>query len=263
MYRDATTSLDEHDRAIGAILIGETLVAQCERLVEVIRDPQTHERWGAIRDIHDDYPEIWRHLDRAKSVLATRGVNTIGYDELRPHVRPSIAADSERPAGDRLQEIDPDALDDARRAIEELKLAVHGADWSAIDQRTQTLVETPRLRSSKFIAVAGVLLLCALVGISWFVAITPPTRHDRTEAMRQESQTVAADRQRKINNLSIAISERCDRLIARNLTTLLVMDGRDDDASRFVDVYLGRCGGDRYLERVTHRSRLASNDLTP
>ena len=33
MYRDAATALDEHDRAVGAILIGETLIAQCERLV--------------------------------------------------------------------------------------------------------------------------------------------------------------------------------------------------------------------------------------
>ena len=31
MYRDAPAALDERDRAVGAILIGEALLASCER----------------------------------------------------------------------------------------------------------------------------------------------------------------------------------------------------------------------------------------
>jgi hypothetical protein len=251
MYRDAATSLDEHDRAIGAILIGETLVAQCERLVAVIHDPHAPERWRAMRDIHDDYPEIWRHLDRAKSVLASRGVNTIGYDELRPHVRPSLAA---VPDG-REQAIDPDALDDARRAIDELKLSVHGADWSAIDKRTRGLVETPQLRTWNRLALAGFMMLCALAVLSWFIAITPVRKPDRTEAMRKELAEIAEQRRVRINMLSIAIGERCDPPIAHELTRLLVMDGRGADAERFADVYIARCGADTVVENWANAPR--------
>src|SRR5262245_32067369 len=123
MYRDTATALDEHDRAVGAILIGEALVAQCERNVGRARDQRlshTHDRWTAMREIHDDYPEIWRQLDRARAVLAARGANTAGYEELRPHVRPTLALPSEKHE----TALDPEALDDARRAIAELKLAV-------------------------------------------------------------------------------------------------------------------------------------------
>ncbi len=251
MYRDAATTLDEHDRAIGAILIGEELVAQCERLVEVIHDPQAPQRWRAMRDIHDDYPEIWRHLDRAKSVLATRGVNTIGYDELRPHVRPSLAASPDDPT----QVIDPDALDDARRAIDELKLSVHGADWSAIETRTRGLVETPALRRWNRLALAGFLMLCALGVLTWFLAITPVRKPDRSELMRKELAEIAEQRRVRINTLSIVIGERCDPPIAHELTRLLVMDGRGEDAGRFADVYVARCGADRVVEHWANAPR--------
>src|SRR3954469_8676170 len=153
MYRDSGNALDEHDRAVGAILIGEALVAQCDRAVSRIRDPRLSsapDKWRAMREVHDDYPEIWRQLDRARSVLAARGANTAGYEELRPHVRPTLALPSERNDA----EIDTAALDDARRAIGELKLAVPGADWKAIAKRTTALVDTPQLHRKHRLAVS-------------------------------------------------------------------------------------------------------------
>src|SRR5678815_4494475 len=60
MYRDSTATLDERDRAVGAILIGEALIASCER-AQVIGDAHGPSAWRAIRDAHDDFPEIW-HL---------------------------------------------------------------------------------------------------------------------------------------------------------------------------------------------------------
>src|SRR6187549_3744715 len=128
MYRDSVNAIDEHDRAVGAILIGESLIAQCERAVDTFRNPHAHDRWRAAREIHDDYPEIWRQLDRARSVLASRGANTAAYEEIRPNVKPSLAV----PSATQDTEIDIEALDDARRAVAELKLAVPGADWKAI-----------------------------------------------------------------------------------------------------------------------------------
>src|SRR5258708_1597793 len=90
MYRDTASALDEHDRAVGAILIGEALVDECDRAALRITQPEVtteHDRWRAVHEVHDTYPEIWRHLDRARRVLATRGANTVAYDELRPHAK--------------------------------------------------------------------------------------------------------------------------------------------------------------------------------
>src|SRR3954470_1938214 len=91
MYRAvATTALDERDRAVGAILIGESLIAACDR-ARVVGVAGTAEGWRAIQDAHDAFPEIWRQFDRARRVLAQRGVNVGGYDELRPHVHTQLA----------------------------------------------------------------------------------------------------------------------------------------------------------------------------
>src|SRR5687768_16529553 len=108
MYRDSANALDERDRAVGAILIGEALVDECDRAAHTLRNAESlshHDRWRTITDVHDTYPEIWRHLDRARSLLATRGVNTTRYDELRPraHRAPTNAEG----------EIDNSAIDDA------------------------------------------------------------------------------------------------------------------------------------------------------
>ncbi|HUJ57683.1 MAG TPA: hypothetical protein VLX92_04310, partial [Kofleriaceae bacterium] len=141
MYRDLSTDLDERDRAVGAILMGEALVDGCERAVARAGGESTPppERWRAIAHVHDAYLDIWRHLDQARRVLADRGANTMAYDELRPNVRRAAT----NPGLDGERAVDCDALEDARRAIGELKLAVPGADWDAIDARTQGLVNAP------------------------------------------------------------------------------------------------------------------------
>src|SRR5678815_1721618 len=77
MYRDSTATLDERDRAVGAILIGEALIASCER-AQVIGDAHGPSAWRAIRDAHDDFPEIWHSLDRAP----------VSYTHLRAHETP-------------------------------------------------------------------------------------------------------------------------------------------------------------------------------
>src|SRR3954454_13712429 len=39
----------------------------------------------AIGESQQIYPEIWRHLDEARTVLAARGVDVSAYDYLRQH----------------------------------------------------------------------------------------------------------------------------------------------------------------------------------
>src|SRR5258706_7041223 len=151
MYRDTAHALDEHDGVVGAILIGEALVDECDRAASrinlVAAEPTEHDRWRAVHEVHDTYPEIWHHLDRARTELAHRGANTVAYDELRPHVK-RAATDVDAKA------IDTDALDEVKRAIAELKLAVPGADWRAIAARTDGLVRAPLLGKERRTRVA-------------------------------------------------------------------------------------------------------------
>jgi hypothetical protein len=240
MYRDAKTALDERDRAVGAILIGEALIASCER-AQVIGESHGADSWRAIRDAHDDFPEIWRSLDRARQVLAQRGVNVLGYDELRPHVRTRLATARDDDAED--VRLDPVALDDARRAADELKLAVPGADWAAIDQRTRGLVGVPLLRRRRHRWLAGgmVALFLAAV-ITWLASLVPYKRPSHAVELRRELAQITSLRRIKILELQLAIGDRCNPPKAEELTRQLVMDGRADDAKQFASDYTERCG---------------------
>jgi hypothetical protein len=251
MYRDGANALDEHDRAVGAILIGEGLIAQCERAADLIRDPHAHERWRAMREIQDDYPEIWRQLDRAREILAARGGNTLGYEELRPYVRRSLAVERD----DQTQAIDPEALEDARRAVAELKLAVPGADWKAIAKRTHELVDMPELHRKQRFAVVGVVSCVTLAILTWFLSSIPEKKVDPREEMRKELTEVALQRKMKIHYLQLAIGNRCDSPVAQEYVKLLVMDGRGDAAGTFADDYLGRCGEDSVVENWANAPR--------
>jgi len=247
MYRDAPTTLDERDDAVGAILIGESLIASCER-ARTIGDTHRPEGWRAIRDAHDDFPEIWRSLDRARKVLARRGVNVIGYDELRPHVRTRLATSGDDAEAVR---VDPAALDDARRATNELKLAVPGTDWAAIDRRTSGLVHAPLQKRQGIRLVAGasfgLFALFAVAAVLWVSALAPQTKRDpdaAMAAMRHELAGIAQQRRVKIIELQRALADRCDADQAHELAKQLVMDGRSSDAKSFAADYTARCGDD-------------------
>jgi hypothetical protein len=244
MYRDTASALDEHDRAVGAILIGEALVDACEAAGSAAT-PQ--ERWRAFAEANDAYPEIWRHLDRARRVLAQRGLNTAAYDELRPHAPKSVA---------RGEQLDRAALDEAKRAIAELKLAVPGADWDAIEARTAGLVSAPlsRKKQQRIVigAVAGALLLAVL---AWFAAIVPEHKPSRREAMRNELAEIAQQRKVKIEELRFNLGNLCEPAQAHELVKLLVLDGRGPDAASFGEDYVVRCGEDEVVEHWAHAPR--------
>jgi hypothetical protein len=255
MYRDATTDLDERDGAVGAILIGEALIATCER-AQAIGDAHGPAAWRAIREAHDDFPEIWRSLDRARHVLARRGANVVGYDELRPHVRTRLATAPETDDEPETVRVDPAALDDARRATNELKLAVPGADWAAIERRTRGLVQVPllRLRRNRAI-VAALVVLCTVAVLSWISALVPDKKPDRNAAMRRELVEIAAQRRVKIVELQRSLGDQCDPERAHELAKQLVMDGRGLDAKQFAAGYTARCGEDEAVTRWANAPR--------
>jgi hypothetical protein len=245
MYRDSAQSLDEHDRAVGAILIGEALVDNCDRAALRVDDVETvgrHARWRAVHEVHDTYPEIWRHLDRARGVLAKRGANTIAYDELRPHVK-RAATDGDA------QHVDSEALDEAKRAIAELKLAVPGADWKAIAARTAGLVHVPignKKRNQRLVigtALAAVVFTIA----TWFVSL-PVHKPSHREAMRRELAGIQHGRQARIDFLRAELGDRCLPGAAHDLIRLMVLDGRTLDAKEFGTAYTARCGDDAIID---------------
>ena len=247
MYRDTANSLDEHDRAVGAILIGEALIDAVEDAAVRSRATDApHQRWRAFAEANDAYPEIWRHLDRARKVLANRGANTAAYDELRPHAPKSAA---------RGDSIDRVALDDAKRAIAELKLVVPGADWEAIEARTAGLVNAPLSRRRQRIVVACVVGAVLLAVFSWFAAIVPAKKVDRREAMRDELAQIAQQRKVKIDELRGTLGQRCEPAEAHDLIKLLVLDGRTSDARDFGTDYIQRCGEDSVVEHWAHAPR--------
>jgi hypothetical protein len=253
MYRDAKTALDERDRAVGAILIGEALIASCER-AQVIGDRHGSEAWRAIRDAHDDFPEIWRSLDRARHVLAQRGVNVLGYDELRPHVRTRLATARDDDA--ETVRLDPAALDDARRAAEELKLAVPGADWAAIDHRTRGLVGLPLLRRRRHRWLAGGMVALFLAAVvTWLASLVPYRKPSRAAEMRRELAQITVERRIKIIELQLTLGEHCNPPKAEELAKQLVMDGRGDDARQFATSYTARCGEDTVIARWANAPR--------
>jgi len=247
MYRDSASTLDEHDRAVGAILIGEALIDAVEDAAVRSRATDApHQRWRAFAEANDAYPEIWRHLDRARRVLANRGANTAAYDELRPGAPKSAA---------RGDVIDRSALDEAKRAIEELKLAVPGADWDAIEARTAGLVSAPLSRRRQRIIVGAVVGIVLLAVFSWFAALVPEHKVDRREAMRDELAEIAMQRKVKIEELRGMLGNRCEPAQAHELVKLLVLDGRVPDARDFGTDYVQRCGEDTVVEHWAHAPR--------
>jgi hypothetical protein len=251
MYRDAPADLDERDRAVGAILIGEALLASCEH-ARVLGRSAGPQAWRAIRDAHDEFPEIWHSLDRARAVLARRGVNVTGYDELRPHVRTHLGGPgSADPDGDaEVVLVDPVALDDARRATDALRLAVPGADWAAIEQRTSGLVHAPLVhRRRNRLVLGGAVAVFAVVIGAWLASLAPRDKPDRRDALRRELAEITQHRKIRIIALQASLLDRCDPPAAHELARQLVMDGRGLDARRFAVLYADRCGNDPVVDR--------------
>lgn len=241
MYRDGSTHLDEHDRAVGAIQIADGLIGDCIKAGTQLASSE--HRWRAVREIQDDYTEIWRQLDGARRLLAARGANTIGYDELREQVVPVLPV--------RDDGVPTSPLEDARRAVAELRLAMPGADWKAIEARTRGLAGTSFVKRGQRIAFAGVAVVFLLAVATWAASSVPEPRVDpRVEQrlqMKRELVVVIDERKDRIEQLELLIGGRCDRPYVLEYVKLLVKDGRFGDAYVYGEDYLTRCGDDPEL----------------
>jgi hypothetical protein len=246
VYRDSSFVLDEHDRAVGAILIAEAIVDHCDRAWARSRDVENttpKQRWRAIATIHDTFPDTWRHLDRARKVLAARGVNTAGYDDLRPHAR---RAATSIPHRDAAGSVDGAAFDDIKRAVGELKLAVSGADWVAIEARTQGLVKAPiGRRTRQRVAFAGSLAAFVTATLVWTFAMMSHGAEARAAGtMAGELRLVTEQRKLQIVMREADLGGRCLPPQAHELMQMLVQDNQRLKATMFSVGYLLNCGAD-------------------
>jgi hypothetical protein len=256
MYRDDSTHVDEHDRAVGAIQIADGLIADCGRASK--RLASAEHRWTAAREIQDDYAEIWRQLDSARRILVARGANTIGFDELRERVVRVLAV--------RDDGVDTQPLGEARRAVEELRLAIPGADWTAIEARTKGLAGTTFTRKGQHIAFAGVALVFTLAVATWAASTVPEPQLDPRVAQRLEMKAelaeVVVERKERIEQLVLLIGGRCDRPNVMEYMKLLVMDGQWEEAYGYGEDYKYRCGEDPAIEKWARVAKKKIDRLT-
>lgn len=247
MYRDVAPEFDEHDGAVGAILIAESLIAGCERADKRLR-ASDHDPWLAVGDAQF-FPEMWRHLDRAKRVLQKRGTSTAAYDDLRPNAKTIlIHTKNGKPV------LDGDALDQGRRAVEILKLAIPGADWAAIEKRTAGLVAEPQLKRRNYMFVGAIVGAFALVSIVWTTAFAP-RKHVKANPrleMRTELADIAYQRKLKIADLRMKLGDKCIPVQAHELVESLALDGQSDEARAFGEGYIERCGDDIVVSNWAH-----------
>jgi hypothetical protein len=266
MYRDASSRVDEHDRAVGAVLIAEAILGGCDQAVARLAAPNGNptDRWRAVMELHDNYPEVWRHMDRARAELARRGSNTMAFDELRPHAPRTVVKELKANvrAADTVVDgsaVDRVALDAARRGIEVLKLALPGADWSDIGARTDAVGQTVLARHGRPRLIAGIgAVLAAGVIMCGFAATQQASARPRTpsEAAAARADELArslADiqdtRRADIDVLQRAMTPMvCEAKTAHALIRLLVLDGRHADARVFGDRYVAQCGDDAFID---------------
>lgn len=251
MYRDRANHLDEHDRAVGSIQIADGLIADCLANAK-LAGPDRPERWRIAVQIGEDYLAIWQHLDSARRILASRGINTLGYDELRKEVAPVLQVDDSPKA----KPLDLTPFDDARRAVEELRLSVPGADWAAIAKRTIELVSHAPIASRwQRLRMAAVVAVFGLGVLTWATAMTAEDPVDADVEMRKELAVLVKERQFRIEELQILLGTRCDLPRAQELIKLYVMDGRWLDARNYGATYQVVCGDDDVIRKWANAPR--------
>ncbi len=257
MYRDASEHVDEHDQAAAAVLMAEALLHTCDQAVAVIASPVAPqpERWRAVMQLHDTFPDVWRALDRARRMIAARGGNAIAFDETSPGAKRAALVD--RLHGiDRSVEVDATHLDrtamtDAHRGLQQLKLALPSADWSAIEARTRGLASAQlqqHRRPRLIVGAVAAAVAATIVGVTLLPAPAHAKKIPHAVALKAQLSEIKEQRHAEIEALRPQVVASCDPPKARMYTQLLVMDGHGPDAGDFAADYADRCGEDPVVQ---------------
>jgi hypothetical protein len=138
------------DPAVRSIRIANTLNQRFGTLLREAQDPQTVADFELkIGEAQQIYPEIWRHLDEARTALGQRGVTVEGYDALRATERPgqqavdniehseginplALAFGSLQYTETKTASFNQEGHKKAARACDELMRAMPEVDWRAL-----------------------------------------------------------------------------------------------------------------------------------
>jgi hypothetical protein len=248
------------DPAVRLIRVSNAVVQQLARLARettTLTDLNTVElRIGEAQQL---YPELWRHLDEARALLAERGRDVSRFDVVRAAegqvligavaerreyrvVQDAIIDEILKQEGTTLEDVvvaevlrgvtidikaarfNVEGFRRAAAATHTLAAALPEVDWHALDRiEAEELARVGRLgpshRSIVRWGAIGAAIIAAIV-IGWLIL-----RGDE-QPPRDERQTMIAERKAQIEKLTAELGASCDTAKAQELAHLLVLDGR-------------------------------------
>lgn len=210
-------------------------------------------------------PEIWRHLDDARGLLAKRGVDLAGYDELRSLQSAALLATSNIDVQRKLDHFgllhgsirvittktvtwDAGNLTSAIAACALMKRVMPETDWEALDRADREhIASVGSLRAKRWKSIASglgvaVVLAGATIGIRALVVRgdSPAAAEDKALAARKE-----ASRQQyeaKLAELAAKYATTpCDKDLMRKYTAYLYAAGHEEKSHEIEDKFLAEC----------------------
>ncbi|MEO8702984.1 MAG: hypothetical protein ABI867_23260 [Kofleriaceae bacterium] len=219
-------------------------------------DSSTEQLELAIGEAQQIYPEIWNHLEDARTELIALGRDVTHYDAARREVRTmlgvtNIDSDLRFDVADfalggfgitqtKVARFNVRGYQIARAAVRALMMAMPEIDWNAIARaEARGIAAVGTLHGSKWLGIAkglGVVAAVAIVGVVIYkLASSAPTDEDVARDERAEAQTkidreIAALREAKLarKHHIHALRERYDTTCDRALLPELVKALRDD-----------------------------------
>ena len=244
MYRDTASTLDEHDRAVGAILIGEALVETCEQAQAVERSPRLHDSWRAFAEA---------------SVLSR------GLAPPRPRAQGARAARPQhrrlrRAAAARRRSRSPAARrSTARRSTKRSARSASSSSRCPAPTGTRSRLAPPassarRSRAEQQQRSSSARPPVALLG----ARVSRRSSRAPADAPRGDARRTRQIAQQRKLKIPRSCGSRWARVASRprrtSLVKLLVLDGRGPDAKAFGADYVVRCGEDEVVEHLGART---------
>ncbi len=184
---------DDLTPAVRSIRIATTLIEQFAELLGRRSFLDAEDIGPLLGEARQLYPEIWSHLDDARTVLAERGINIVHYDTLRatePPGSPGVLEVTE--AKDKVgvylgggvlksARLNGQGHQTARQACAALKAVLSWIDWEGLDRADDAEIEAmgtlglPLRKKLLFggIALAGTVALAALIVVYLYLRVAP------------------------------------------------------------------------------------------
>jgi hypothetical protein len=252
------------DPAVDAVLTAETLLEQFHTLLPKLTSLMPADVAEATGQAQHLYPEIWAQLDRARALVAGRGVDTTAYDELRAQQPASMLGVDQVGIRDEATQIavflaagtfvaslgakrsvaNRGGLAAAHQAIELLQATLPGVAWTAERNAERSVMaghlqELGRARATKLLI--GVLAL-GVVGALGF-GIVKLLEKPKEETLVETAQREIAELEARLE------TESCDASAAEQLVVKLRILGKPRRARDVGHQFLTQCGDNENIRK--------------